>query len=146
MAGNGPPPTPDSQRRRRNAPTFEWVALPVAGRAGPPPSLPDWRTWHPATAAWWERLWAKPEATQWDQDGSTLWVLAALYDDLITGEASVSQVSAEMRQHEDRHGLNPKARNGLRWIVTEAGEDADVAAANASRQSPEDRRNRMKVV
>lgn len=113
MAGMGPSPNPNA--RRQNKPTFEWVALPVEGRPGAAPKLPGWRKWSPATSRWWKDLWAKPQATQWEQDGSTLWTLACLYDDLIAGRADAAKVSAEMRQHEDRHGLNPKAMNQLRW-------------------------------
>jgi len=51
----------------------------------------------------------------WQQDGSSLWVLALLYDDVITGQVLVGRVSAEMRQHEDRHGLSPRAMVQLRW-------------------------------
>lgn len=39
MAGNGPAPKPDAQRRRRNA-TVAMTKLPAAGRRGRPPAWP----------------------------------------------------------------------------------------------------------
>lgn len=108
-------PKPDSERRNRTKPVFEWTDLPAEGRKGPAPKLPPWRQWSPKTRSWWKTLWAKPQAVAWEPDGSTLWTLAALYDDLITGRAEASKVSAEVRNHEDRHGLNPKAMLQLRW-------------------------------
>lgn len=39
MAGMGPPPKPDDQRRRRNA-TVAMTRLPAEGRAGPAPAWP----------------------------------------------------------------------------------------------------------
>jgi hypothetical protein len=109
-------PKPDGQKVTRHAPKFEWISLPER-REGDPPALPEWRLWQEKTLRWWADLWAKPQATQWAQDGSTLFALACLYDDLIAGRAEAAKVSAEMRQHEDRHGLNPKAMLQLRWRV-----------------------------
>lgn len=153
MAGNGPPPKPDSQRRRRNASTFEWVTLPAEGRAGDAPPLPSWRRWKAATKTWWSNLWSKPQATQWEPDGSTLWTLAVLYDDMIRGERPSNTLAAEMRQHEDRHGLSPKAMLGLRWRFAGADEeltDLEVEGADqvegAAPLPSSDRRQRLRVV
>ena len=122
MAGMGPAPKPDGERVRRHAPTFSWLELPAEGRKGKPPKLPTWRVWHPRTEDWWTDLWRKPQAVAWQQDGSTLHVMAALMDDLISGRAEASKISAEIRQHELTHGLNPKAMLQLRWriMATEA--------------------------
>jgi hypothetical protein len=124
VAGMGPPPKVDDERRRRNAPTFGWVDLPREGRKGKPPALPKWRMWDQRTVHEWTQLWAKPQATQWDQTGSTLFVWACLIDDLVTGRADATKVSAELRQHEDRHGLSTKAMLNLRWRLApdEVGE------------------------
>lgn len=115
MAGRYP--KADSERRNRTKPAFEWVNLPAEGRKGPAPKLPAWRVWHPETKKWWKELWAKPQATMWDQSGASVHPLLCLYDDLISGRTEVAKVSAEMRQHEDRHGLNPKAMLQLRWRI-----------------------------
>lgn len=77
-------------------------------------------------------MWKKPQAVMWEQDGSTMHPLACLYDDLISGRAEIAKVSAEMRQHEDRHGLNPKAMLQLRWRIV-ADEEIDQASAKRKR-------------
>lgn len=140
MAGMGPAPKPDADRRRTNSPTFGWVDLPAEGRKGKAPALPKWRLWHAETDAWWRKLWSTPQATQWKQDGSTLFVLAALYDDLISGRAEPAKVSGEMRQHEDRHGMNPKAMLQLRWRVVDP---AAVPAAPSRPAAKTSRRDRV---
>lgn len=134
-------PKPDGQKVTRHEPKFGWTDLPRNGREGPAPKLPAWRPWQPATKKWWADLWKKPQATQWTQDGSTLHVLAALYDDLIANRAEAAKVSAEMRQHEDRHGLNPKAMLQLRWRVTAADEGESRQGAKATERRPSRRGN-----
>lgn len=124
-------------------PKFGWVDLPVR-REGKPPVLPGWRSWQAGTKKWWGVLWSKPQASMWEQDGSTLIALACLYDDLIAGRAEASRVSGEMRQHEDRHGLNPKAMLQLRWRVADG---VDVAAPEVpGENSAVKRRERLRVV
>ena len=134
-------PKPDGQKVTRHAPQFGWTDLPMEGRKGKAPLLPKWRLWHAETEKWWKALWATPQATQWKQDGSTLFVLATLYDDLIGGRAEPAKVSAEMRQHEDRHGLNPKAMLQLRWRVTDP--DAVANSAPARPKASGSRRDRV---
>jgi len=144
MAGAGASyPKPDDQKVNRHAPKVGWVDLPPEGRCGPAPKLPAWRQWQPGTKTWWRELWAKPHATQWEQDGKTLWTLACLYDDLIAGRSEASKVSAEMRQHEDRHGLNPKAMRQLLWRVV--ADEAPEQPEAASVASISERRARIKV-
>jgi hypothetical protein len=133
-------PKPDDQKVTRHSLKFDWVALPLEGRDGPVPDLPEWRDWDSRTLGWWAELWVKPQAVMWAQDGSTLFAYACLYDDLIGGRAEAAKVSAEMRQHEDRHGLNPKAMLQLRWRIVE-GEPAVERVKPAAR-----RRARLKVV
>lgn len=120
---------PEGQRVNRSAQRLGWTTLPGAGRPGAAPPLPPWREWNDHTAAWWANLWASPQATQWEQDGSTLWVLAMLYDDIFVGTVDASRLSAEIRQHEDRHGLNPKALVQLRWRIAD-----DTVAPDIDRQ------------
>lgn len=132
----GPAPKPDAERRRTNSATFSWTYLPAAGRKGKTPPLPKWRIWHPETLVWWRKLWTTPQATQWKDDGSTLLVLAALYDDLISGRSDPAKVSAEMRQHEDRHGLNPKAMLQLRWRLDDGEQTTTTPIAPKRRTKP----------
>ena len=132
-------PKPDGRKVTRHAPRFDWTDLPAEGRQGPPPKLPAWRVWHRSTKTSWRELWAKPQAVVWPQDGSSLIPLACLYDDLISGRADAAKVSAEIRQHEDRHGLTPKAMMQLRWRV----------AANELEEAREERvsvRDRLRAV
>ena len=112
-------PKVDGQKVTRHAPRFDWVALPAEGRPGAPPKLPPWRKWTPGTRKWWRELWSKPQAVAWEPSGSSVWALACLYDDLIAGRADAAKVSSEIRAHEDRHGLNPKAMLQLRWRIAE---------------------------
>ena len=136
-------PKPDDQRINRVPPKFGWVDLPPIGRVGPPPPLPTSRQWIPETLRWWAQLWSKPQATMWVQDGSTLVTLACLYDDLHSGRYVAHTVSAEMRQHEDRHGLNPKAMLQLRWRIADV--DAPERSDSTSVADIEARRSRMQV-
>lgn len=118
-----PGPSPNPNARRANAPTIAWVTLPASPDVKVP-KLPSWRKWSAATQRWWRDLWSKPQAAMWEPDGSTLVTLACLYDDLIAGRAEASKVSAEMRQHEDRHGLSPRAMIQLRWRYAQDDEEA----------------------
>lgn len=139
-------PKPDAERRRRNAPTFDWVHLPKAGRKGRPPALPTRKpTWHAGTRKWWADLWATPQATQWDETDAELYRLAMLHELTMYGSAggALPALLAEMRQIEDRHGLNPKALLQLRWIIVDDG--ASVAPAPKKRSSA-DRRARLSAV
>lgn len=128
-----PYPKPESERRHRNTPAVDWIDLP-AERVGPIPSLPE-GDWSATTVAWWERLWRKPEATQWDQSGETLWRLARLFDLLLHTESArdAATLSAEMRQLEDRHGLSgPKSWTQLRWRRSD-GAAVPATSGNAKR-------------
>lgn len=42
---------------------------------------------------------------------------ALVMDDLIAGRVDAVKASPEIRQHQDRHGMNPKAMLQLRWRV-----------------------------
>lgn len=115
---------PDGQKVTRTKPAFDWINLPATGRVGAPPRLPALRPWTKATRDAWKSVWSSPQATQWDQSGRTMWVWAVLHHDLVVGDRAAASVSAELRQHEDRHGLNPKAMLQLRWRVVD--ENADL--------------------
>lgn len=135
----GPAPKPDAERLRRNAPTFGWVELPADGREGPIPDLPDpqpWMVekggWPVATRAAWKRLWEKPQATQWDQDGTTLHGWALLHASMaINGVTSAGL--GELRSIEGLHGLSPKAMVQLRWRVT--GDTGNATLATPRRNA-----------
>jgi hypothetical protein len=128
-------PKPDGSKVTRHKPRFDWTDLP-ASHSIVAPKLPTWRTWDRRTYRWWRDLWSKPQAVMWPPDGSSLHVLAALVDDLIVARADAVKVSAEIRQHEDRHGLTPKAMMQLRWRFA----PSDIASQPTSSARPSPKR------
>lgn len=139
---------PDGQKVTRNAPKFDWESLPASGRVGPPPKLPPARKWTKATRDAWARVWAKPQAVMWDQSGDSMLAWAICHHEILiaddTGKA-LGPLMAEMRQVEDRHGLNPKALLQLRWRIVD---DEGVAVSEIS-EAPRGRtpaRRRLTVV
>ncbi len=140
-----PYPSPDSRRNASSRPsnTVDWVDLPAEWTGATPP-LPEGE-WSETTVAWWERLWRKPEASQWDQSGETLWRLAKLFELLLHTESArdSATLSAEMRQIEDRHGLSgPKSWTQLRWRRGDA-----LPSAPAPKKAPARKRDpRLKVI
>lgn len=117
--------------------------LPAEGRSGRAPKLPVRRpAWSKATREWWEWLWATPQATQWDEGDRTLVRLAGLVELANAGEASAALLG-EIRQLEDRYGLNPKAMTQLRWTIAEPVEPpAAAAASTATKDEVAERRSR----
>jgi hypothetical protein len=115
----GPLPKPHDQRRRRNKTSYTGTDLPTSGRSQPAPKLPEWRSWDPRTRKSWRTMWKSPQATQWDPSGISLWTYAHLVDLLVTAKYPAHRLSPELRAHEDRHGLNPKAMATLRWRVVD---------------------------
>lgn len=64
---SGPPPDPNALRRDRKG-DAGWTTLPIR-RDEPAPEWPlDGQT--EREAALWEKLWAKPQATIWERNGS----------------------------------------------------------------------------
>lgn len=141
MAGRGPAPKPPELRRRRApAERGEWQDIPADARIdGDAPELPvrnDDRAWRPETREWWERMWGKPIATMWERDNPALARLAFLHQKFWGGDAT-SADGTEMRQIEDRHGLNPKGLRDLRWRVVDADDPAAAEPApSTSRKAP----------
>ena len=84
-------------------------------REGPAPVLPPVREWCDETRRWWAVLWTTPQSTLWDQDGGSAVWMAVLYDDIVMCRGKTAPLMAELRQHQDRHGLSPKALLQLRW-------------------------------
>lgn len=127
MAGRGPAPKQEGQRRRRNAPERgEWVDLKPLGE----PVLPELdgaREWHPRTVALWE-AWREDPATGMygPAERAAVVELAYLTDEFVTGgdpEVRFQRVTpAELRQRMDGLGLTAKGKRDLRWrTVAEAG-------------------------
>ena len=121
-AGGGAPAKPEGQRRNRTKPAHETVALPATGREGPSPT--------PTVALaggarrLWDALWSRPEASQWSEaDVPALTRMVWLESNRKVW--TDSRLLAEVRQLEDRFGLNPYARRQLRWRIEDEVE-ADV--------------------
>jgi hypothetical protein len=115
-------PKPDNEKVTAHKLTFDWVRLPAGGREGDAPKLPTKApaglAWLPQTRKWWATLWATPQATQWREDDDQLVRLAALTDRFWRGDGTGGELN-EIRQIEDRHGLNPKAMLQLRWQIVD---------------------------
>ena len=131
MAGMGPPPNPNA-RRRNTTPSM--VKLPASGYDG---AIPEWplgrRT--KATVQVWEQLWRTPQAQVWAQLGYTR-AVARYVQLLLAAEKSEASaaVLSEVRQMEDRLGLNPLALLRLRWQIDEPGEVVQLRAASGGQR------------
>lgn len=134
---------PDAERRTRHHPRVAWVDLPAEGRKGKPPSLPEGREWPAATQKAWERMWAKPQAVMWDQDGSSLHAWVWLHADLMIGKGASKALCEELRQIENLHGLNPKAMAQLHWRIV-ADEVTETRTTKRAAAAP--KRPRLRVV
>jgi hypothetical protein len=143
VMNSGPPPKDPSQRRRRNL-TPDTLQLPMEGYDGP---IPDWPL-SEATAREmerWERLWKTPMAKAWVR--MHIDVVVARYvrcaimveggdtDDAAHRALTVAaaHLHSEVRQLEDRLGLNPLSLLRLRWEIAEV-EVGDVAADPAPKR------------
>jgi len=136
---SGPLPKDPASRRRRNAPPAAVRTLPAGGYQGPVPEWPFGRCTK-AVAAVWEQLWRKPQGAAWVDLGYEH-VVARLAQLMVAAmkPGAPAQMLAEVRQLEDRLGLNPAAMQRLRWVVEEA-EPAEVVplrvASDESRRPP----------
>jgi hypothetical protein len=116
MAGMGPPPKPADQRARRNKPPTAAVQLPPEGRQGDPPAWPLARK-AAADMQLWRELWATPQAAAWDRMGGGVVRVVARYVVLTRAAAQDPRMFAEIRQLEDRLGLNPLFMRRLGWEI-----------------------------
>lgn len=129
MAGRGPAPKPEGQRRRRNAPERgEWLDLSLVAE----PILPtleevDGRTeWHPRVDRLWEAWRRDPASTQFGPAEIAAAVeLAYLVQEFTAGadsERKYDRVSAsELRLRMDGLGLTAKGKRDLRWRAPTPG-------------------------
>lgn len=110
----GPSPNPNARRRNVRA---EWRRLPASGRAGDPPEWPLSKPTR-AEAELWRQLWASPQAIAWEAFGWARTV-ARYCRAAIQAEkrGALAFLLSEVRQLEDRIGLNPKAMKHLQWVI-----------------------------
>lgn len=76
-------PIPAKSKRRRNAPTIPTTELPVGGRKGRAPAVPEGIVLGQAGRRWWKWAWSTPQAAAWDLGSYvTIAQRAQLEDDL----------------------------------------------------------------
>jgi hypothetical protein len=128
MAGRGPAPKPDGERRRRAKPTRDWKPTPGTGwQHGDLPDPPDGllkasrEAWHTWLTAWFAAHW-----TPADLPG--LRHLIRLYDQVERGEF---QRASELRLSMDTYGISPKGQQDRRWKPPEEGEQKPEKASGA---------------
>jgi hypothetical protein len=142
MSGMGPAPKRPEERRRRNA-TVAMTKLPAGGRQGDPPPWPL-EEFGEYEASVWAELWRTPQAAAWDGMGVGVRRVVARYVRLVASPEPSEKTLPEIRQMEDRLGLNPLAMLRLRWEVTEdeVGERRQESRPASAKSS----RNRFRVV
>jgi hypothetical protein len=116
------------------------VQLPLKGYDGP---TPEWPLSDPSPdeVTRWARLWKHPAAIVWHQQQLEFVVARYVRDCLKVEEPRSSAVlKAEVRQQEDRLGLNPTAMMRLRWEVVQ---DELAAKRNDEPRTPAVRRLRV---
>lgn len=130
MAGRGPAPKPQDQRRRTNKPARgEWVDLPAVDPAAPvlgdlPKRARGTGRWHARTVAAWESWRLDPATTQYGPAEIAAAIeLAWLHtDSIVEGDPK----AAEIRLRMDGLGLTAKGKRDLRWRApTEHAKDDD---------------------
>lgn len=181
-----PGPLPQTNRRRRNAPTIPTTSVPVSGRKGPIPRPPKWIPLGDAGTAWWRWAWRTPAACSWSLGDVTFVARRAQLEDLIVmlegpaidwaalaeldGDvpgalaefldhvkyvvqrlqslaAGRLSVLKEMRERDDRLGLNRKAFAALRLeVVADTEPEGGTATAAATRSPSRGRWGDLRVV
>jgi hypothetical protein len=146
MAGRGPAPA--ETRRRSSAPARgDWVYLPPLTK----PVLPALPKRAKGTGAWSARTRAAWKAWRSDRvtgeysvaDIQAAIDLAYLYEEWVRG----ADVAAEIRQRQDRLGLNPKGKRDLRWKAASAdAEGSDSEKPAPGRRTQDGRRARLSIV
>jgi hypothetical protein len=125
----GPSPGPLAEQRTVDA---GWITLPPGGRSGAAPeiSLADRglpRKLQARARRLWATWWGSPMALMWSEyDAPQLERLLVLTAESWLG-ASAAGLS-EIRQLEDRFGLNPVARRKLYWRI----EGVDLPSTEAA--------------
>ena len=130
MAGRGP--APKANRQRRSAPTRgEWIDLPSLD--GPVlPELPA-GDWSSRTETAWAAWRKDPVTSQYSgADIQAAIDLAYVYEQWVN-EPTIA-IAAEIRQRQDRLGLNPKGKRDLRRRTSEPAEVVDIPAPQRERR------------
>lgn len=129
--GQGAPPKPAGQRRRRNADPFPQRKVEADGEIRGP-ELPEDVDWHPRTVAWWE-IWRRcAQAQQFTEtDWSFLLDTALMHHTMWSKEKW--EFAAELRLRAAKLGATVEDRLRLRLTIeTPDVVDADEASAVTS--------------
>jgi len=140
----GPAPKPADERARRNKTPIA-MRLPSSGRPGRAPAWPVGYSPTAKAKAIWSDLWKTPQAAAWERLGWTR-VVARYVEMLVAAErdldeiedpkvyaamlAAQTRLAPELRQLEDRLGLNPLAMRRLEWVI-----DPDEVAQKRTRKT-----------
>jgi hypothetical protein len=101
----------------RNRPAADTLTLPLdpPRRRTPKPFIPVGVTWGGPETTAWKALWRTSESTQWSEaDVPALSRLVVLQCNRESWDDA--KLLAEMRNIEDRMGMNPHARRVLKWV------------------------------
>jgi len=129
-----PLPKPRDQRRRRNFVPGEKTLPAERTRRPKVPTYPGNLVLNEQAAAYWRAIWTSPMASQYlKADVLPLARLVELVHEWFRPDSEVGwkDIAGEIRQLEDRYGLNEAARRRLHWYVEEGGEKAKPAAKAA---------------
>lgn len=131
---------PNALRRDRAGDTAAWIVLEL-----PDGSVPEWPLAGvtPRESRVWERLWVRPQASEWKRLG--LEDEVALYVRyLVEAEQpeAPSAVRTLVKQHQELLGLSTAGLARLHWLMPDSA-PAPKSAAPARRASS---RSRLKVV
>lgn len=142
MAGTGRAPKPKEQRRNKTQPSRgEWIDI---GPLEAPvlPEAPDESiVWSDRTMRAWAAWRSDPVTSQYGPaDIQAVIDLAFIYEEWVGGR----NCADEVRQRQDRLGLNPKGKQDRRWRIVE---DSDTSPQRRSAPaSSSSRRARLSVV
>lgn len=130
MAGKGPAPMKSRDNKRRPNAGNGFKRLPHEGRKGDPPPWPlpesDDERDTIAEAAEWARVWALPQAVEWERMRCE--PIVAMYVRVFVRASRTGgdpKMLNEMRQLDAKIGLSPKSMMDLRWETDEAPDEED---------------------
>jgi hypothetical protein len=137
MAGRGPAPKAESERRRRNIEPAPTVVVADGQKYGP--ELPDTFEWPKATLDWWDGWRRSAQASTFSElDWLFLRDTAVLHGEFWSGNRSYA---AELRLRVAKFGATPEDRARLRIAVGDGARPNP--AARLRPKAAEDRRARL---
>ena len=127
-------------RHQPQKPRLSWTILPPEGRTEPAPPMPACTLeggWSDGTVEAWRKLWALPQATQWQADDSELAVWILIHETIWyrSPKGPSPTLISQMRGIDDKHGLNPRAMRDLVWRIGDSDEGAAVKPKRKQRRS-----------